>query len=134
MQNDKSIHTLEQIPNETDRVAFMDNSQNQMQTNGIEGDTLGNGLIQVETDIRKLIEDYIATSPYELNQDKKQVDKVIRGLAKRKLKYGHQYCPCRMISEDKEIDDKIICPCEFHIEEIERDGTCCCDLFVTTDQ
>ena len=111
----------------------MDNSQIQMQTKGIERDTLDNVLIQAETDIRRLIEEYTATSPYELNQNKKQVEKVIRGLAKRKIKYGYQYCPCRMISEDKEIDDKIICPCEFHIEEIRRDGTCCCDLFVSTN-
>ncbi|MDR4497944.1 MAG: hypothetical protein MRK02_08515 [Candidatus Scalindua sp.] len=111
----------------------MDHNQIQMQTNGIGNDTLDNGLIQVEADIRKLIEEYVAATPYELNQDKKQVDKVIRGLAKRKLKYGYQYCPCRMISEDREIDDKIICPCEFHIEEIQRDGACCCDLFVSTN-
>ncbi len=94
---------------------------------------MDNGLIQAEADVRKLIEEYVETSSYELNPDSKKADKVIKSLAKRKLKYGYQYCPCRMISENKEIDDKMICPCEYHIEEIRQDGICCCDLFVSTN-
>ncbi|MFQ5965375.1 MAG: ferredoxin-thioredoxin reductase catalytic domain-containing protein [Candidatus Scalinduaceae bacterium] len=92
---------------------------------------MGDGINQAEEDIRKSIEQYVDDGPYELNPDQKKVDKVIRSLAKRKLKYGYQYCPCRMISGDKEIDAKTICPCEYHIEEIKQDDICCCDLFVS---
>jgi ferredoxin-thioredoxin reductase catalytic subunit len=38
-----------------------------------------------------------------------------------------------MLSDDKETDAKIICPCEYHKEEIEKDGICSCDLFVSSD-
>ncbi len=94
---------------------------------------MDNQLSQIETEVRKIIEDYAETGPYALNPNRKQVEKVIKGLAKRKLKHGEHYCPCRMISENREIDDKIICPCEYHIEEIKDDGICSCDLFVSQD-
>ncbi len=94
---------------------------------------MDNDLSQIETHIRNFVEGYTDTGPYELNPDTKHVDKVIKGLAKRKLKYGQQYCPCRMISENKKLDDKIICPCEYHVEEIRQDGICSCDLFVRQD-
>ncbi len=90
-------------------------------------------LEELEVDARKLVEDYVATSPYELNPDSKHVDKIIKSLAKKKLNKGFYYCPCRMLSDDKETDAKIICPCEYHKEEIEKDGICSCDLFVGPD-
>ncbi len=90
-------------------------------------------LVQLETDARKLVEDYVATGPYNLNPDSKHVDKIIKALAKRKLKNSFFYCPCRMLSDDQGIDTKIICPCEYHKEEIEKDGICSCDLFVGPD-
>ncbi|MHC4139433.1 MAG: ferredoxin-thioredoxin reductase catalytic domain-containing protein [Planctomycetota bacterium] len=94
---------------------------------------MDNTLVLLETDARKIVEDYVATSPYELNSDSRHVDKIIKSLAKKKLKKGFFYCPCRMLSDNKEIDAKIICPCEYHKEEIEKDGVCCCDLFVSPD-
>lgn len=91
------------------------------------------GLAQFERDARKLVEDYVESSPYKLNPDSKHVDKIIKSLAKRKLKSGFFYCPCRMLSDNKEMDAKIICPCEYHQDEIEKDGICSCDLFVSSD-
>ena len=88
---------------------------------------------ELEADARKLVEGYVAASPYELNPNSKHVDKIIKSLAKKKLKKGFFYCPCRMLSDDKETDAKIICPCEYHKEEIEKDGICSCDLFVGPD-
>ncbi len=90
-------------------------------------------LVQFETDARELVEDYAANSPYKLNPNTTHVDKMIKSLAKKKLKKGFFYCPCRMLSDNKEVDAKIICPCEYHKEEIEKDGVCCCDLFVSPD-
>ncbi len=91
------------------------------------------GLAQLEADARKLVEDYAESSQYELNPNTKHVDKIIKSLAKRKLKNSYFYCPCRMLSDNKEIDAKIICPCEYHHEEIKKDGICSCDLFVSSD-
>ncbi len=91
------------------------------------------GVTQAETDVRQLIREYVKTSSYELNPDTEKVDKIIKSLARRKLKHGHQYCPCRMISGNEEVDAKIICPCEYHIEEIKQDDICNCDLFVSSN-
>ncbi len=96
-----------------------------------ESNTLNDELARTETEIRHQMERYIETGPYELNPDSKKVDKVIKSLAKRKLKDGHQYCPCRMLSGNDEIDSKIVCPCEYHVEEIEKDDICSCDFFVS---
>jgi ferredoxin-thioredoxin reductase catalytic subunit len=83
-----------------------------------------------EKNIRKMLDDYVARSKYRLNPDVKIVDRVVKGLVMRKLKYGHAYCPCRLVMGDFEKDKKIICPCVYHREEIERDGECHCNLFV----
>lgn len=92
---------------------------------------LNNEIVQLEIDARKLVEGYAASSPYKLNPDSKHVEKIIKALAKKKLKNGFFYCPCRMLSENRELDAKIVCPCDYHVEEIERDGLCSCDLFVS---
>ena len=94
---------------------------------------MDNSIEQLETDARKLVEEYVETAPYKLNPDSKHVDKIIKSLAKKKLKKGIFYCPCRMLSDNTEMDAKIICPCEYHKEEIEKDGICSCDLFVSPD-
>ncbi len=86
-------------------------------------------LVQLEADALKLVENYVANSPYKLNPNSKHVNKIIKSLAKKKLKKGFFYCPCRMLSDNKETDAKIVCPCEYHVEEIEKDGICSCDLF-----
>ena len=83
-----------------------------------------------ETKIRERIENYAEKSPFKLNPDEKIVARVVKGLASRKKKYGAELCPCRIVTGDKEKDDKIICPCEYHEEEIKQDGKCHCDLFV----
>lgn len=87
-------------------------------------------MVDEEADIRKMLNTYVTNSPYKLNPDKKIVDRVVKGLVMRKSKYGHAYCPCRIVTGDIEKDKKTICPCVYHKEEIERDGECHCNLFV----
>lgn len=85
---------------------------------------------QEENKIRKMLNEYTAHSPYKLNPDGKIVDRVVKGLVMRKIKFGYAYCPCRLVTGEEERDRKIICPCIYHVEEIERDGECHCNLFV----
>lgn len=92
---------------------------------------MDNQEIQAETDARQLVNDYVETSPFKLNLDTIHVDKIVKSLAKKKIKFGEYYCPCRMMTKNKEMDAKIICPCVYHVEEIEKDGICSCDLFVS---
>lgn len=85
---------------------------------------------QEEIKIRNMLNNYTAHSHYRLNPDDKMVERVVKGLVMRKMKFGYAYCPCRLVTGDKERDKKIICPCVYHVEEIERDGECHCNLFI----
>jgi len=50
--------------------------------------------------------------------------KVIPLIIKRIEDYGKPYCPCRT-----SLDDRNICPCYWHIEELRKYGRCRCGLF-----
>ncbi len=78
----------------------------------------------------KEYQDYAQKNGFHINPDKKVVNFLINALIERKKKYGERYCPCRVITGDKEKDKKIICPCVYHKEEIEKQGHCHCGLFV----
>lgn len=85
---------------------------------------------QEEIKIRNMLNNYTANSHYRLNPDDKMVERVVKGLVMRTMKFGYAYCPCRLVTGDMERDKKIICPCVYHVEEIERDGECHCNLFI----
>jgi ferredoxin-thioredoxin reductase catalytic subunit len=72
--------------------------------------------------------EYAAEKGYTLNPDERQLNAVIRGLVRNKLRHGEKYCPCRIRSGDPEKDRLIICPCAHHAEEIEGEGHCHCNL------
>ena len=78
---------------------------------------------------RKIAEAYAKSKGFMLNPNKKDLDLILEGLEKNREKHGVPYCPCRVITKDKEKDRDIICPCVFHRGEIEIDGYCLCRLF-----
>ncbi|SJZ53503.1 ferredoxin-thioredoxin reductase catalytic domain-containing protein [Selenihalanaerobacter shriftii] len=78
---------------------------------------------------RKFVEGYAKKNGYKLNPNEEVLNTVIEGLARNKVEHGYQYCPCRLLTGDKEVDKDKICPCKWHKEEIEEDGQCHCQLF-----
>jgi len=50
--------------------------------------------------------------------------KVIPLIIKRIEDFGKPYCPCRV-----ERNERTICPCYYHVEELKRYGRCKCGLF-----
>ena len=63
---------------------------------------------------------------------------VAMGLARNKLIYGKQFCPCFMVigetKEEQKAADNRICPCTPAIEkEIPEDGLCHCGIFCTPE-
>ena len=86
-------------------------------------------LAKLKESIKNSVKRYADKKGYTLNPDEEILESVIEGLAQNKLKYGKRYCPCRIITGDPKKDKKIICPCVYHKEEIERDGHCHCMLF-----
>jgi len=78
----------------------------------------------------KECQDYAKENGFHLNPNDKVVDKLIKALIDREKEYGERYCPCRRIKKEKKENNKIICPCVYHKEEINKDGHCHCYLFV----
>ena len=78
----------------------------------------------------KKYQEYAQKNGFRLNPDRKIVEGLIAGLLANEKKYGVRYCPCRRVTGNKEEDRPKICPCQWHQEEIERDGYCYCRLFV----
>ena len=83
---------------------------------------------EIEKAIREY-EDYANKNGFSLNSDKEAVTRIIRGLFENEKKHGFRYCPCRRVTDNPEENKKIICPCEFHLAEIEKYGHCLCKLF-----
>lgn len=88
---------------------------------------------KIESEIRAQLQDFIGHSQYMFNPDTPAVENIIKGLTIRKIKTGYAYCPCRVVTGNVEEDAKIICPCIYHEEEIEKQGICHCGLFVGKD-
>lgn len=82
------------------------------------------------SEIVKRSKEHAKEKGINLNPDEKVVEAVVKGLIAHQEKNGELYCPCRVLTGDKEEDKKIICPCVYHLDEIEKDGHCHCMLFV----
>ena len=83
--------------------------------------------------MKKLIkeyEEYARKNGFQLNPNRKVVEGIVKSLLEREDKFGARYCPCRRVTGNQKEDEKIICPCVYHKEEIARDGHCFCRLFV----
>jgi len=81
-------------------------------------------------ELRKKVAAYAEGKDFRLNPDEEVVEMVLKGMLKKREKFGADYCPCRMVSGDKEKDAPNICPCAYHLEELERDGQCHCRLYI----
>ena len=83
----------------------------------------------IQKSIHDWAEEYASSRDWHLNKNDKQLDAVLKGLARNTARLGEQYCPCRMRTGDEETDKEIICPCIFHEDELANDGNCHCRLF-----
>jgi thioredoxin len=78
----------------------------------------------------KEYQEYADKNGLRLNPDRKMVERLVGGLLANEKKHGARYCPCRRITGESAKDKDKICPCQSSRQEIERDGHCCCGLFV----
>lgn len=93
-------------------------------------DVKKDSLARAQLEVRQRLERWLENTPYKFNPDTSTVETIIKGLALRRLKYGEEYCPCRVVKEDEEENKRIVCPCIYHEEEIAQNGICFCGLFV----
>jgi len=92
-------------------------------------ENLENNLEKTEKLIKEY-QEYAERNNFQLNPDRRVMERIVRGLLEREKKYKARYCPCRRITFNLEEDKKIICPCQFMRNEIEKQGHCLCGLFV----
>jgi len=70
---------------------------------------------------------------YFFNRDKERTMELLDALLVNKERYGYMGCPCRLVSGDRENDRDIICPCVYSVPDIEKYGSCYCNLYVSND-
>lgn len=78
----------------------------------------------------KEYESYAKANGFGLNPNREILERIVKGLLENEKKYGARHCPCRRITGNVKEDEKNICPCQFHLQEIEKNGHCLCGLFV----
>ena len=81
-------------------------------------------------ELLKPYEEHAEKMGIKINPNETIAGAIIKGLLKNEEKHGARYCPCRRVTGNKEEDKKIICPCVYHMGEIELQGKCHCGLFV----
>jgi ferredoxin-thioredoxin reductase catalytic subunit len=79
--------------------------------------------------LKKKLQAYADSQNFKLNENKSALEGIINALLRNKKFKGEIYCPCRIVTGNKEEDKKIICPCVYHQGEIELQGNCKCTLF-----
>ncbi len=80
-------------------------------------------------ELRSRLEEHLTGKNYHFNPDSETVNSLLGALTKRFEKYGKDYCPCRRVTGNAEEDDRIVCPCAYHEQEIADEGHCHCHLF-----
>jgi len=68
---------------------------------------------------------------YFFNKDRERVNDLLQALLLNKDRYGYMCCPCRLASEDRKLDQDIICPCVYRTQDVEDFGSCYCNLYVS---
>ena len=87
------------------------------------------GALGKEIQLLKQLQTYADSQGFKLNPNEKALMGVVRGLLRNKQFKGDIYCPCRVVTGNREEDKKIACPCIYHKDEITKDGHCKCTLF-----
>jgi ferredoxin-thioredoxin reductase catalytic subunit len=80
-------------------------------------------------ELKAKFQKYADSEGFKLNPNEKALEGVLNGLLRNKKFKGDIYCPCRMVTGDKKVDKKIVCPCVYHQGEIELQDHCKCTLF-----
>ena len=94
-------------------------------------ETLSNAQLAAwREEIGERIRRHAAESACRLNADDRIVEALLDGLVRRRAKSGDFYCPCRIVTGNRQTDQNNVCPCTTHEAEIAETGKCHCGLFI----
>jgi len=82
---------------------------------------------------QKWMDKYCKQKNYTVNPNWMMSTNLKSNLCEMEATFGKRYCPCFEPSGDKELDKKMMCPCEYVEDEIKEYGTCHCALFGPAD-
>lgn len=84
------------------------------------------------TEVIKVWENFSgASTEFKINDDREIVETLADGVLENQRNHGLKYCPCRMTTGNYIEDLKLICPCNFLMQQrYKENGECWCGLFV----
>ncbi len=87
--------------------------------------------IDTTEEIEKAWKSFTDDSEFRLVDDEEFLGTLAKGVLNNEKNHGLKYCPCRMTTGDFKKDLKLICPCNFKIQETYGEkGECWCGLFI----
>ncbi|MFQ5976114.1 MAG: ferredoxin-thioredoxin reductase catalytic domain-containing protein [Candidatus Hydrothermarchaeales archaeon] len=80
--------------------------------------------------LKEIFKEFADGQEFELNPDEKHLNMVLEGVLANEKSIGLKYCPCQLRSGDFDTDLKLLCPCNFKLQETYRnEARCWCGLF-----
>jgi ferredoxin-thioredoxin reductase catalytic subunit len=71
-----------------------------------------------------------SSKEFKLVEDMEMVRGLAEGVLENQKNHGLKYCPCRITTGDPVNDLKLVCPCNFQIQQSYKErGECWCGLF-----
>jgi ferredoxin-thioredoxin reductase catalytic chain len=70
---------------------------------------------------------------YRFNPDHELAMSLVQGLVANSLRYGEEFCPCRLVRGEKQDNLDIVCPCDYRDQDIAEYGSCFCGLYVSPE-
>lgn len=59
---------------------------------------------------------------------------ILEQLLVNKQRYGYLLCPCRLTSGSKELDEDLLCPCDYREPDVAEFGSCYCGLYLSKEE
>jgi ferredoxin-thioredoxin reductase catalytic chain len=85
-------------------------------------------------DLRFLFQPIVDPLGYKFSPDKELVDFLLEQEAVLEEKHGSPFCPCQALTNKRDHDMKIVCPCiPFHRKHYDAMKRCWCGLYVHKD-
>jgi len=85
-------------------------------------------------ELKRIWQDFVdrqKKDKFILNSNQQTVERLARGVLDNAENHGLKFCPCRMTTGDIEDDVRLICPCNFKIQNAWKEKQeCWCSLFV----
>jgi ferredoxin-thioredoxin reductase catalytic chain len=84
--------------------------------------------------LRFLFQKVVDPLGYKFSPDEELVEFCLEQEVKLERLHGIPYCPCKAVTQDRQENMKIVCPCiPFHREHFDAMKRCWCGLFVHKD-